>query len=69
MLDETRVGMLLGGVRGAAPADRKALVDCIAHLAEVTREWPAGFELDLNPVTVLPTGVRILDAAYVAGGN
>ena len=69
MLDETRVGMLLGGVRGAAPADRQALVHCIARLAEVTREWPAGFELDLNPVTALPTGVRILDAAYVAGGN
>lgn len=69
MLDETRVGMLLGGVRGAAPADRQALVQCIARLAEVTRDWPAGFELDLNPVTALPTGVRILDAAYVAGGN
>jgi acyl-CoA synthetase (NDP forming) len=68
MLDETRLGRLLAGVRGAPPADREALVDVVARLCEMVGDWPPGFELDLNPVTVLPEGrgVRVLDAAYVA---
>ncbi len=71
MLDETRLGRLLGGLRGAEPADRDALVHTIVAVADVVADWPAGFELDLNPVTVLPRGrgVRILDAAYIAGGR
>ncbi len=68
MVDETRLGRLLAGVRGAARADRAALVEAVARFAELVGDWPAGFELDLNPVTVLAAGdgVRILDAAYVA---
>ena len=67
MLDETRLAMMLAGVRGAPEADREALVDVVARLCELVDGWPPGFELDLNPVTVLPVGrgVRVLDAAYV----
>ena len=68
MLDETRLGALLTGVRGAAPADRTALVDAVMQVCDLAAGWPQGFELDLNPVTVLAagSGVRVLDAAYVA---
>lgn len=66
MIDETRLGTLLAGVRGAAPADRDAFIDTVVRLAHLAEAWPAGFELDLNPVTVLADGVRVLDAAYVA---
>jgi acyl-CoA synthetase (NDP forming) len=68
MVEETRLGRLLAGVRGAVPADRTALVDAVLTLAAAVDGWPGGFELDLNPVTVLPAGqgVRILDAAYIA---
>jgi acyl-CoA synthetase (NDP forming) len=71
MLDETRLALLLAGVRGSAPADRPALVKAILRVADVVSSWPAGFELDLNPVTTLGAGqgVRILDAAYIAGGG
>lgn len=65
MIDETRLGHLLSGVRGAPPADREALVDLVLQVAGLTADWPHGFELDLNPVTVLADGVRVLDAAYV----
>lgn len=67
MIDETRLGTLLAGVRGAPPADRAALVDTVLTLAGLIPRWPAG-ELDLNPVTVLAEGkgVRILDAAWSA---
>ncbi|WP_404388963.1 acetate--CoA ligase family protein [Humibacillus xanthopallidus] len=68
MVDETRLSTLLAGVRGAAPADRAALVETVCRLAGIVGSWPSGFELDLNPVTVLPQGhgVRVLDAAYIA---
>lgn len=67
MLDDTRLGRLLGGVRGAPAADRAALVETVLGVSELAGSW--GGELDLNPVTVLPVGqgVRILDAAYVQG--
>jgi acyl-CoA synthetase (NDP forming) len=68
MLDETRLGKMLTGLLGRPPADREALVDTVVRLAELVGGWPAGFELDLNPVAVLTAGqgVRVLDAAYVA---
>ena len=68
MLDETRLGTLLEGVRGAPRCDRAAFVETICRLASIIGSWPSGFELDLNPVTVLAQGrgVRVLDAAYVA---
>lgn len=68
MVDETRLGALLTGVRGKAPADREALVEAVLRVCEVTHAWPRDFELDLNPVTALAVGngVRVLDAAYIA---
>lgn len=68
MIDETRLGTLLAGVRGAPAGDRTALVETVLRVSELVAGWPEAFELDLNPVTVLPQGqgVRVLDAAYVA---
>jgi acyl-CoA synthetase (NDP forming) len=68
MIDQTRLAALLAGVRGAPPADRAAFVEMVLGVGRVVAQWPAGFELDLNPVAVLSDGrgVRILDAAYVA---
>jgi acetyltransferase len=59
---------MLAGLRGSPPADREALVDTVLRLADLVGGWPEGFELDLNPLAVLPAGqgVRVLDAAYVA---
>ena len=67
MIGETRLGRLLAGTRGAGPYDREALTAMIASLAMAVRVWSPGFELDLNPVAVLPKGrgVCVLDAAYV----
>ena len=55
MIDETRLGRLLAGIRGAGPFDRAALVDAVVALCHAVG-WPPGFELDLNPVAVLPAG-------------
>ena len=48
----------------AEPDEDREAVD--RAFAELVAGWPAGFELDLNPVTVLADGARVLDAAYVA---
>ena len=68
MIDETRLGAMLAGPRGAPSADRDALVRVVVEVAHLVVDWPDGFELDLNPVRVLPVGAgaRILDAVYVA---
>mgnify|MGYP002399741836 CR=1 FL=1 len=67
MIDETRLGPLLSGVRGAPRCDRAALVEAVLTLCTLAVGIPEPFELDLNPIAVLPQGrgVRVLDAAYV----
>ncbi|HEX6921037.1 MAG TPA: acetate--CoA ligase family protein [Actinomycetes bacterium] len=66
MLGELRGAAVLRGVRGRPPLDTEALVRLLADLSDLVAGWPDGYELDLNPVAVLPVGVRVLDAAYVA---
>lgn len=64
MIDETRLGALLSGVRGAAPAARDTFVDTVLRITDAVIDWPSGSELDINPLTVLPDGVWVLDCAY-----
>jgi acyl-CoA synthetase (NDP forming) len=64
MIAETALALMLAGARGAAPSDLEAFVRMVLQLASCTREWPTGFELDLNPVAVLDDGCWILDAMY-----
>jgi hypothetical protein len=44
------------------------LVRTILGLADAVRGWPTGYELELNPVTVLTDGCWVLDAMYSAAG-
>ncbi|WP_305883964.1 acetate--CoA ligase family protein [Crossiella sp. SN42] len=66
MLGELRGAALLHGVRGRAPSDVDALVDLVVRVAALVAGW--GGQVDLNPVAVLPRGVRVLDAVYLAEG-
>jgi acyl-CoA synthetase (NDP forming) len=68
LLAATRVDRLLTGYRGAAAADRTALVDLLVRASEAAVRLGDDIEaVDLNPVRVLPEGqgVRILDALVV----
>jgi acyl-CoA synthetase (NDP forming) len=69
MVTELRGAAVLHGVRGRPALDTDAVVDLLVAVSNLVSGWPAGYELDLNPVVVLPAGVRILDAAYVAPGE
>lgn len=69
MLNETRLGQLIEGVRGEKPGDRAALVETILRISEATANWQGDFELDVNPVTVTTEGAWVLDSAYVRRKN
>jgi acetyl coenzyme A synthetase (ADP forming)-like protein len=56
MIEEVRSAKLLEGLRGAAPADRTALVDLIVRVGRLAADHPEIAEVDLNPVLVLPEG-------------
>ena len=47
--------------RGRPPLDRETLLDAIMALESIARS-SAVTELDINPLLVLPDGVRVLDA-------
>lgn len=64
MLAQLRGAKLLGGVRGRPSVDVNAAVSLLHRVGELVQDWPAGFELDLNPVRVLREGAVVLDAAY-----
>jgi len=57
MIDETRLGLLLKGFRGAPRADRAALEAAILRLSALAVAHSQGIEsIDINPVLVLPEG-------------
>ncbi len=67
MIAQLRGGPVLRGARGRAPLDIDALAYLLAQVSDLVNGWPAGYELDLNPVAVLSDGVMILDAALSSG--
>jgi acyl-CoA synthetase (NDP forming) len=66
MVADLRGAAVLHGVRGRPALDVEAVVRLLVGVSDLVRGWPGGYELDLNPVAVLPQGVRVLDAVYVA---
>ena len=57
-----RAGVLMAGVRGAAPADSAALSDLVQRLAQLALDFPQIAELDLNPIVAKPDGCLVVDA-------
>ena len=57
-----RIGALLGGWRGAKPADRDAVVDVVVRIGQLAVELGDRLAaLDVNPVLVSPTGAVAVD--------
>jgi acyl-CoA synthetase (NDP forming) len=61
MIGSLRGAVLLAGHRGAPPADRDALAEALQRLSALVGLCPEIVELDINPLAVLPKGVRALD--------
>lgn len=66
MIAGLRIAPLLDGVRGAAPADRDALVDLVLAVARLGASAEARIlEMDVNPVIALADRVVAVDALLV----
>ena len=57
-----KAGRLVGGFRGAQPADVASLVELVLRLGALGEEVPAVAELDLNPVLGFPDRAVAVDA-------
>ena len=65
MIRQIRGYRLLQGVRGAAPSDVQAAVDCILRLAQMMSDHPEIQEFDINPLILYDRG----SGAAVADGR
>jgi acyl-CoA synthetase (NDP forming) len=66
LIDATKLAPLIAGFRGTPPGDRAAFARLVTSLGEIGRSYGAEIAaIDLNPVSILPTGVRVLDALII----
>jgi acetyltransferase len=65
LVDETRISVALGGVRGRRPVDRDVLAALLVRFSELVAEQPRIAEIDINPLLASPERVIALDARVV----
>lgn len=65
MLDDTRSSILLDGVRGQKPYDKKSLRKLISMCSELIESYPEIEEMDLNPVLLYEKGLDVVDARII----
>ena len=69
MLDRLAVRPLLGGVRGAPPADLDAVADAVVSLSDLALDLgPSLAALDVNPLVAGPAGCVAVDALVIPRG-
>jgi acetyl coenzyme A synthetase (ADP forming)-like protein len=71
MIDETKIGMLLKGVRGEPPSDTVALQDTILKISQLVTDFDSIVELDINPAFAYEKGKGIVavDVKITIGGE
>ena len=55
LLGRTWAGRKLAGFRSLPPADRPAVIDALARLAQLAVDCPTIAEIEINPLRALPT--------------
>lgn len=65
MIDEIKSSVILDGVRGRPPCDKKAIGKLIKTVSEVIEAYPQIHEMDLNPVIAHEDGLTIVDARII----
>ena len=71
LIDETKIGMLLKGVRGEPPSDTVALQDTILKISQLVTDFDSIVELDINPAFAYEKGKGIVavDVKITIGGE
>ena len=62
MLTEVKSSVILDGVRGKNPIDKKAVCDLLLAVSKIAAAYPQIKEMDLNPVIATEDGVVVADA-------
>jgi len=65
MIDDIKASVILDGVRGRPPCDKKAIAKLIGKVSEVIEAYPEIHEMDLNPVIVHEDGLSVVDARII----
>jgi len=65
MVSEIQGFPILKGTRGEKPIDFDSLYSTISNISKIAFEFQQIKELDVNPVSVLPSGVCALDARII----
>ncbi|NPV77663.1 MAG: acetate--CoA ligase family protein [Anaerolineae bacterium] len=60
MVNSTRAGKLLAGLRGQPAADIEAVIDCILRLGQLALDFPEISEIEINPLLVYESGKGVL---------
>jgi acetyltransferase len=60
MIQETKAGKLLTGLRGAQPSDVAAVVDTLLRLSQMALDFPQISEIEINPLSVSEKGQGVL---------
>ncbi|MFX0107790.1 MAG: acetate--CoA ligase alpha subunit, partial [Candidatus Hodarchaeota archaeon] len=71
LIEETKMGTLLKGVRGEEPSDIDAIVDTILRISQLVTDFEDIVELDINPAFayVKGKGVSAIDVKITIGGE
>ena len=65
MLESLKSVKLLDGIRGEQAKDKKALIESILRLSSLLNDFPEIKELDINPLLVTESGLKVLDARII----
>jgi acetate---CoA ligase (ADP-forming) subunit beta len=65
MIHEIKAFKLLDGFRGSPKADLKALISLLKTVSEISMEYLEVDQMDLNPVFIYETGLKIVDARII----
>ncbi len=70
LINETKMGMLLKGVRGEPPSDIAAIEDTILRISQMVTDFEEIVELDINPAFayVSGQGISAVDVKITIGG-
>ncbi|MEM3715493.1 MAG: acetate--CoA ligase family protein [Nitrososphaeria archaeon] len=68
MIREIKGYALLKGYRGKPPADVNSLINTLLTASQIIEENHEISEMDLNPILVYESGIKIVDARIVIGG-
>lgn len=65
MIHEIKGFKLLDGYRGAPKADLKSLISLLKKISEISMDYLEIDQMDLNPVFVYDSGIKIVDARII----